>query len=375
MATVRRPLVRAGGKTKQLPAGDSLDKAVVGLGSVDNTSDLAKPISTLTQTALNGKATTAQGAKADSAVQSVAVGAANGVAPLGADSKIASAYLPSYVDDVLEFTKLAAMPAVGESGKIYVALDTNREYRWSGSTYIQLVASPGTTDNVPEGTTNLYFTAARVLSTLLAGLATATATVITAGDSILIALGKLQAQISNKLDATATAAAATKLATARAINGVNFDGTANITVADSSKLPLTGGQLTGSLTTGNAAAVIQSYAGLYAGNGAALFDGTGNSYGTVWGGYLSNYLAGTYIQPGNLGSNLANMRCGNLGSWALAVYPPGAVGLNSGVVGSNLIPCSSQGGNAGAGTTLPGNWYCCGYIASSLQNTLWQRYV
>ena len=43
------------------------------------------------------------------------------------------------------------------------------------------------------------------------------------------------------------AASATKLATARNINGVSFNGTANITVADSTKLPLSGGALTGSL--------------------------------------------------------------------------------------------------------------------------------
>jgi hypothetical protein len=49
----------------------ALDKSDVGLGNVDNTSDADKPISNATQTALNGKATTAQGDKADSAVQSV----------------------------------------------------------------------------------------------------------------------------------------------------------------------------------------------------------------------------------------------------------------------------------------------------------------
>jgi hypothetical protein len=47
---------------------------------------------------------------------------------------------------------------------------------------------------------------------------------------------------------TGNAGTATKLATARAINGVNFDGTAAITVADSTKLPLAGGTLTGALT-------------------------------------------------------------------------------------------------------------------------------
>jgi hypothetical protein len=43
-------------------------------------------------------------------------------------------------------------------------------------------------------------------------------------------------------------ATATKLETARTINGVSFDGTANITIADSTKLPITGGTMTGDLT-------------------------------------------------------------------------------------------------------------------------------
>jgi hypothetical protein len=43
--------------------------------------------------------------------------------------------LPAYVDDVLEFTNLAGFPPTGESGKIYLALDTNQTYRWSGSVY------------------------------------------------------------------------------------------------------------------------------------------------------------------------------------------------------------------------------------------------
>lgn len=48
---------------------------------------------------------------------------------------------------------------------------------------------------------------------------------------------------------TGNAATATKLATARTINGVAFDGTANITVADGTKLPLAGGKMTGTLIT------------------------------------------------------------------------------------------------------------------------------
>lgn len=46
---------------------------------------------------------------------------------------------------------------------------------------------------------------------------------------------------------TGNAATATQLATARTINGVSFNGTANITIADSTKVPLAGGTMTGTL--------------------------------------------------------------------------------------------------------------------------------
>lgn len=48
---------------------------------------------------------------------------------------------------------------------------------------------------------------------------------------------------------TGNAATATTLQTARTINGVSFNGSANITVADSTKLPLAGGTLSGTLFT------------------------------------------------------------------------------------------------------------------------------
>ncbi|CAA7196803.1 autotransporter outer membrane beta-barrel domain-containing protein [Chryseobacterium potabilaquae] len=56
--------------------------------------------------------------------------------------KVPASQLPSYVDDVLEFADLSSFPNPGEEGKIYVALDTNRIYRWSGSAYIEV--SPDT---------------------------------------------------------------------------------------------------------------------------------------------------------------------------------------------------------------------------------------
>lgn len=49
---------------------------------------------------------------------------------------IPSEYLPSYVDDVLEYDNKSSFPATGETGKIYVDKSTNLTYRWSGTTYI-----------------------------------------------------------------------------------------------------------------------------------------------------------------------------------------------------------------------------------------------
>lgn len=88
-------------------------------------------------------------------------GAANGIAPLDVTSKIPATYLPSYIDDVLEYADIASFPVSGTAGIMYVALDTNKIYRWSGSTYIEISASPGSTDAVPEGSSNLYFTNSR----------------------------------------------------------------------------------------------------------------------------------------------------------------------------------------------------------------------
>lgn len=93
-------------------------------------------------------------------ISTSAKGAANGVCPLDANSKIASQYLPSYVDDVIEAyirsgqtalssTWLATGSASGtvitpEAGKIYVLMNSdstysvNTEFRWASSTYVKI---------------------------------------------------------------------------------------------------------------------------------------------------------------------------------------------------------------------------------------------
>lgn len=68
-------------------------------------------------------------------------GKANGLASLDDSGKVPSTQLPSYVDDVLEFTQLDQLPKPGESDKIYVVTSTNLQYRWSGSDYVEISKS------------------------------------------------------------------------------------------------------------------------------------------------------------------------------------------------------------------------------------------
>jgi hypothetical protein len=183
--------------------------AQVGLGNVDNTTDLLKPISTATQTALNskvddsqvltnvpagavftdtvyslpvasptvlggvkagtniaidgngvisandtsvafteitGKPTTLTGYGVTDAINVSQKGVVNGVATLDENGLVPATQLPSYVDDVLEFATLSVFPVTGVSGKIYVDTATNKTYRWSGTVYIYITS--GAVDSV-----------------------------------------------------------------------------------------------------------------------------------------------------------------------------------------------------------------------------------
>ena len=75
------------------------------------------------------------------AIATSAKGAANGVASLDSAGKVPSSQLPSYVDDVLEYSAKSSFPSTGETGKIYVDTSTNKTYRWSGSAYVEISAS------------------------------------------------------------------------------------------------------------------------------------------------------------------------------------------------------------------------------------------
>ena len=140
---------------------------------------------------------------------------------------IDAARLPSYVDDVIEGANLAAFPATGETGKIYVALDTNKTYRWSGSAYVYITS--GAVDSVAGKT----------------GVVT-----LVKGD---VGLGN----VDNTADSVKSVASAAVLTTARTINGVSFNGSAAITVTANTTNALTiGTGLSGTSFNGGSAVTI-----------------------------------------------------------------------------------------------------------------------
>lgn len=81
------------------------------------------------QTALNNK------------LETSLKGVAGGLAELDANGVVPASQLPSFVDDVLEYSSASAFPSTGETGKIYVATDTNLTYRWSGTQYTEISKS------------------------------------------------------------------------------------------------------------------------------------------------------------------------------------------------------------------------------------------
>ena len=69
------------------------------------------------------------------------LGIADGIATLDTTGKVPASQLPSFVDNVIEVDNISSAPATGEEGKIYVAKDTGKCYRWSGTMYTEISTS------------------------------------------------------------------------------------------------------------------------------------------------------------------------------------------------------------------------------------------
>lgn len=186
---------------------------------------------------LTGKPNTIAGYNITDAVSTSMIG--TDIASL-VSGKIPSTQLPSYVDDVIEGFTLAAFPAIGEIGKIYVALDTNLTYRWSGSAYISMGGTTTDAAALVTGTLNAArlpaLTGSDVSSTAGSGVLTLSPTTVTPGTYNSVTVD----QKGRVTAGSNTSSYTLPSATTSTLGGVIVDGT-TITVDPAGKITAVGG--------------------------------------------------------------------------------------------------------------------------------------
>jgi len=143
--------------------------------------------------------------------------------------------------------RLALAVLTADVGKICLQQDTQKYYLLTATTPVWEMINSADTDEMPEGVTNLYHTAARVLATVLTGLSTAAGTVVDATHTVLQAIGFLQKQVSTN----AAAAAANALAITANTNSITAN-TNNITALAARRvyIPIAFGDETTAITAG-----------------------------------------------------------------------------------------------------------------------------
>lgn len=136
LTTETDPTVPAWAKESTKP---TYSKAEVGLGNVDN-----KSSETIRNEITSVNVTNALGY---TPIDEAEKGNTNGVAELDSSGRVPSSQLPSYVDDVIEGyynetedkfyeEDTYTTEITPESNKVYISVDTNKTYRWSGTQYV-----------------------------------------------------------------------------------------------------------------------------------------------------------------------------------------------------------------------------------------------
>jgi len=258
----------------------------------------ASTITGLASVATSGTYTDLSGRPTLGTAAALNAGTAAGNVPiLDSSALIPSALLPGFVDDVLEFASLAAFPVTGEAGKLYINLATNRQYRWSGSTYAEINPSPGSTDAVPEGSVNLYHTSARGQSAASSWWSGYRSTV---GDQLATAASQ----------ATARSVIGITIGTA-AGNVIALDGAGKLPAVDGSQLTnLPGGPGGGSPGGTGSELQFRSSSSAFGAVTGSSVDGSGNiTLGARLGLSVNNalsssalLLSGTWITSGGTGT-------------------------------------------------------------------------
>lgn len=134
--SIQTDIIKNQTDTKEITVDDLID------GRDQNSSDIAQNSSDIVQnTADIAQNSSDIAANTSNKEDKSNKGIANGYPSLDASGFIPQSQLPASVDEIIEVANFASLPATGEASKIYVTLDNNKAYRWSGSAYIEISAS------------------------------------------------------------------------------------------------------------------------------------------------------------------------------------------------------------------------------------------
>lgn len=215
---------------------------------------------------------------------------------------VPTSVLPSYVDDVLEYTAKANFPATGEEGKIYVDKTTNLTWRWGGSAYVEIspsLALGNTASTAAKGNHTHTVTATGNVTTTTATTANKTATVSAAssGDATYTPAGTISIATAGTTNNTLKPVTAKTVVTGATFNTVVTGGTTTdvpniskktvVTSASGATATITNGTLTitnGSFGTGDSVTVgtaIKAYTTLNTGVSGSATTGDSVTLGSA----------------------------------------------------------------------------------------------
>lgn len=147
--------------------------------------------------------------------------------------------------------------------------------------------------------------------------------------------------------------------TFRNVNKGNTAETGRVTIEGNGSLSSTGS--------------ITAAGGIYGANGAVTINTDGNVNGSLWGGWLNDYLASKFLQPSNLMANIAAQGVGGIGTYAfLRNNSAATVGPGGQVAGTSLQWADHANGTSGV--VGYGSWLCMGHGYKS-NSTVWMRYA
>jgi len=148
---------------------------------------------------------------------------------------------------------------------------------------------------------------------------------------------------------TGNAATATTLETARTINGVSFDGSANITVADDTKLPLTGGTLSGFLGVESTS----GYGNIEIGGPSGAYIDLKAPFSDDYDGRIITTGSGLQINSGVGAVALQQGGVTKLATTSTGIDVTGTVTADGLVVDTNTLYVDAANNRVGIGTSSP----------------------